>query len=67
MRPKSCLLMSSAAFTAVCAHPSIPKYMSTTVKYVEVVLQISTETFCMCQDSDIQNIKKCPPTPKKIS
>ncbi len=34
MRPKSCLLMSSAAFTAVCAHPSIPKYMSTTLKYI---------------------------------
>ncbi len=41
-RLKSSLLMSSAAFTAVCAHPSIPKFMSTTLKYVGMVLHIST-------------------------
>ncbi len=58
MRTKSCLLMGYAAFTAVCASPSIPKNMSTTVKHVEVVLQISTEAFCMCQDSDTEKHAK---------
>jgi hypothetical protein len=45
--------------------------MSITLKYGggggRRVLQVSTETFCMCQDSDIQNIKKCLSIPKKIS